>query len=88
MLVMDADLQHPPESVPNLLRPLLENEGHFTLGSRYIEGGGTKDWALHRQLIRYASQIDKSFIFAVCFIICSYDVEEISTFITIFGTCH
>ena len=52
MLVMDADLQHPPESVPDLLAPVLENRADFTLGSRYIEGGGTKDWALHRQIIR------------------------------------
>jgi dolichol-phosphate mannosyltransferase len=50
---MDADLQHPPESVPKLLAPLLNDDSHFSLGSRYIEGGGTKDWALHRQIIRY-----------------------------------
>jgi dolichol-phosphate mannosyltransferase len=49
---MDADLQHPPESVPKLLAPLLNDDSHFSLGSRYIEGGGTKDWALHRQIIR------------------------------------
>lgn len=54
LLVMDADLQHPPESVPKLLAPLLNDNSHFSLGSRYIEGGGTKDWALHRQLIRCA----------------------------------
>ena len=41
LLVMDADLQHPPESIADLLAPLEEGQSDFTIGSRYIPGGST-----------------------------------------------
>ena len=40
LVVMDADLQHPPERIAALLEPLEKNEAHFVIGSRYVEGGG------------------------------------------------
>jgi dolichol-phosphate mannosyltransferase len=36
LCVMDADLQHPPEKLPELLRPLQSGEADFVLGSRYM----------------------------------------------------
>lgn len=51
LLCMDADLSHPPESVPDVIRPVLENRADFVIGSRYVAGGKTKDdWGLLRQL--------------------------------------
>ncbi len=51
LLVMDADLQHPPEKIDELLSLLEKNESDFSLGSRYIPGGGTHEkWSLFRQL--------------------------------------
>ncbi|PWN53584.1 putative dolichyl-phosphate beta-D-mannosyltransferase [Violaceomyces palustris] len=51
MLCMDADLQHPPESVPSLLNAF-GNRKEFVLGTRYGEGVSMdKDWPLHRQII-------------------------------------
>ncbi|HEY7120682.1 MAG TPA: polyprenol monophosphomannose synthase [Tepidisphaeraceae bacterium] len=51
LVVMDADLQHPPESIPELLRPLQEDRADFTLGSRYTAGGSTKsEWSLLRRV--------------------------------------
>ncbi len=38
IVVMDADLQHPPERIPDLVRPLLEGRADFVLGSRYTGG--------------------------------------------------
>ncbi|KNC75606.1 hypothetical protein SARC_11872 [Sphaeroforma arctica JP610] len=55
MMVMDADLQHPPEIVPKLLRPLLSNKAHFAIGTRYAVGGGTENWAFHRRLISWTA---------------------------------
>lgn len=44
---MDADLSHDPADVPRLLA-----EGaDLVLGSRYVEGGGTRFWPRHRQLL-------------------------------------
>ncbi|MGC9260799.1 MAG: polyprenol monophosphomannose synthase, partial [Phycisphaerae bacterium] len=50
LLVMDADLSHPPESIPALLDPLLHGQADFTIGSRYVAGGRTEDWGSFRWL--------------------------------------
>ena len=50
VLVMDADLSHPPEAIPDLLRPLFENTHDMVIGSRYIAGGSTPDWPLSRRI--------------------------------------
>lgn len=57
-LVMDADLQHPPESVPALLREL-EREGvQFVIGTRYGAGVAIdKDWPLHRRIISWGARV-------------------------------
>jgi dolichol-phosphate mannosyltransferase len=39
-VLMDADLSHPVDSIPNLVRPILKDECDMTIGSRYIQGGG------------------------------------------------
>ncbi|EDO18361.1 hypothetical protein Kpol_1013p33 [Vanderwaltozyma polyspora DSM 70294] len=50
LVCMDADLQHPPESVPQLLDSLRSHP--FVLGTRYAPGVGIdKDWPLHRRVI-------------------------------------
>ncbi|MCA8984466.1 MAG: glycosyltransferase [Planctomycetaceae bacterium] len=49
LLVMDADLSHPPEKVPELVAAVLEQQGEFVIGSRYVSGGTTDDdWSLFR----------------------------------------
>jgi dolichol-phosphate mannosyltransferase len=39
VVVMDADLQHPPEVVPQLLAAAVESDADLVVGSRYIGGG-------------------------------------------------
>ncbi|MDR3557668.1 MAG: glycosyltransferase family 2 protein [Syntrophobacteraceae bacterium] len=48
IVVMDADLSHPPECIPALVEAL--TSGHdFAIGSRYVEGGSTSDdWGFFR----------------------------------------
>ncbi len=49
LVVMDADLQHPPEKVPELVDALATHA--FALGSRYTAGGGIDGkWTLFRAL--------------------------------------
>ena len=38
LVIMDADLQHPPESLPGLLAPLANGEADFTIGSALRAG--------------------------------------------------
>src|SRR4030042_1477634 len=48
--VMDADLQHPPEIIPDLIKAL-ENGADMAFASRYIPGGGCPQWGLSRKII-------------------------------------
>mmetsp|Transcript_5239 Transcript_5239/g.9859 ORF Transcript_5239/g.9859 Transcript_5239/m.9859 type:complete len:285 (-) Transcript_5239:52-906(-) len=51
LLVMDADLQHEPESVPDVARPILTGEADFAIGSRHTAGGTAEDFPLVRRVI-------------------------------------
>ncbi len=49
--VMDGDLSHPPDAVPGMLAVLNATGSDMVVGSRYIPGGGSKDWSLLRVLM-------------------------------------
>lgn len=51
LVVMDADLQHPPEVIPRLVKPILEGKADLVIGSRYVRGGGVKEWGFIRKLV-------------------------------------
>lgn len=42
LVVMDADLSHPPEAIPSMLAAIAAG-ADFVVGSRYVEGGSTAD---------------------------------------------
>lgn len=46
---MDADFSHPPDRLPQLIE--LADEHDLVLGSRWVKGGGTRNWPLPRQII-------------------------------------
>jgi dolichol-phosphate mannosyltransferase len=48
--VMDADMSHPPEKIPELLEPILSNKSDFVIGSRYVEGARIENWPLGRKV--------------------------------------
>ena len=51
LVVMDGDLQHPPQRIGDLLDPLEHNDADFVLGSRYVRGGSTESqWGRLRRL--------------------------------------
>lgn len=49
VVVMDADLSHPAEEIPNLAEPVLEGRADMVIGSRYVPGGTTPGWPLYRK---------------------------------------
>jgi dolichol-phosphate mannosyltransferase len=51
IVVMDADLSHPPEKVPELVRPVLDGSRDMVVGGRYIPGGATPDWPWTRRVM-------------------------------------
>ena len=52
LVCMDADLSHPPESIPVLVAALRDDPVvDFVIGSRYVQGGNTQEgWGLFRWL--------------------------------------
>jgi dolichol-phosphate mannosyltransferase len=52
--VMDADLQHPPELLPQLVASL-QSGTDLVIGSRYTEGGGLGEWNPIRKLLSAAA---------------------------------
>jgi dolichol-phosphate mannosyltransferase len=49
LVVMDADLSHPPERLPALV-DFVRDGAEFVIGSRYVHGGRTEDWSRLRWL--------------------------------------
>lgn len=47
---MDADFSHDPADLPRLVGAI-SNGADVAIGSRYVPGGATPDWPVHRQLI-------------------------------------
>jgi dolichol-phosphate mannosyltransferase len=52
VVVMDADLSHPPERIPALVDALRDPRVQMAVGSRFVSGGKVDlYWPLHRRLI-------------------------------------
>jgi dolichol-phosphate mannosyltransferase len=51
LLVMDADLSHPPDRIRDLLSPLQAGTADMVIGSRYLKGGSTPNWPLWRRML-------------------------------------
>jgi dolichol-phosphate mannosyltransferase len=47
---MDVDFSHDPLSIPAMLAAI-DAGSDAVIGSRYVNGGGTKNWPLHRRLL-------------------------------------
>src|SRR5512140_1039578 len=52
--VMDADLQHPPEVVLQLIRALRAQNADIAVASRYLPGGGSDGWTLFRRIVSWS----------------------------------
>jgi dolichol-phosphate mannosyltransferase len=66
LLSMDADLSHPPESIPDFVRAL-EGGADFVLGSRYVPGAGIEEgWGLFRWMNSRIAKLLARPLAAVC----------------------
>jgi dolichol-phosphate mannosyltransferase len=54
LLVMDADLSHPPERIKDLVAPLFAGTADLVVGSRYVRGGSTPGWPAWRRAVSRA----------------------------------
>jgi dolichol-phosphate mannosyltransferase len=53
LIQFDADLSHPPEQLPKMLK-LLRNYD-VVIGSRYVDGGGSRNWSLPRKTLSFGA---------------------------------
>lgn len=62
LIVLDADLSHPVDKIPEMLSSL--NDVDFVIGSRYVQGGESDvAWPLFRKLLSYfAAKMTSLFI--------------------------
>ena len=49
IVTMDADFSHDPGVIPALIAGVAESD--IAIGSRYIRGGGVRDWPWHRRFL-------------------------------------
>ena len=50
LVLLDSDGQHEAHDIPNMLGPILSGEADFTIGSRFVDGGGGTDMPAYRRL--------------------------------------
>ncbi|HZQ83092.1 MAG TPA: polyprenol monophosphomannose synthase [Gaiellaceae bacterium] len=60
VLEMDCDFSHDPADVPRLIAAA-EDGADLVLGSRYVPGGGTRNWGLLRRLISKGGSLYTAF---------------------------
>lgn len=53
IITMDADLSHSPEYVPAILKSALAAD--LVIGSRYVPGGGVRNWGVHRKILSHGA---------------------------------
>jgi len=51
LVVMDADLSHPPEKIPEMISKIESGEAEMVVGSRYVKGGSVENWPFTRKMI-------------------------------------
>lgn len=50
IITMDADFSHNPKEIPKLIEPI-QRGYDLVIGSRYVRGGGTRDWGIFRMTV-------------------------------------
>jgi len=48
IVVMDADLSHPVNKLPELIQPIIDDTYDIVVGSRYIKNGSIGSWSKYR----------------------------------------
>jgi len=54
---MDADFSHNPLDVPRLLEAARTQDTGMVVGSRYVKGGGFRNWSKYRLMLSYGASI-------------------------------
>ena len=55
--VMDGDLQHPPETLQELLNSMLATDADIIVASRNVTGGGVSEWSFIRRFLSWGATL-------------------------------
>jgi len=59
---MDADFSHNPNDLVRLVRACENDIYDVAIGSRYVRGGGVRNWGLNRKILSYGASLYVRFI--------------------------
>jgi dolichol-phosphate mannosyltransferase len=54
--VMDADLSHPPEALPQMFELIEKGDAEIVVGSRLVSGGGVSNWPWYRRFVSWSAR--------------------------------
>ena len=57
LMEMDADFSHNPKDLPRLVAALGSDKVGMAVGSRYVKGGGFRNWDKYRLILSYGASI-------------------------------
>jgi dolichol-phosphate mannosyltransferase len=55
--VMDGDLSHPPEVLPEMFKLIKSDKALLVIGSRHVQGGGTSEWTWYRKFFSWGARL-------------------------------
>ncbi|MEM0029336.1 MAG: glycosyltransferase family 2 protein [Candidatus Nitrosocaldus sp.] len=57
VVVMDADLSHPPPLIPTMLDELIQDRCDLVIASRYVDGGSVENWGMKRKALSVSANM-------------------------------
>jgi len=57
LAVMDGDLQHPPETLPFLIKAIEQDGMDIAVASRHVKGGGVSRWNILRRAVSWSATL-------------------------------
>jgi len=57
VMEMDADFSHNPNDVPRLIEAVQSDGVGMAVGSRYVKGGGFRNWSKYRLMLSYGASL-------------------------------
>ncbi len=57
VVVMDADLSHPPALIPVMLDELMHDRCDLVIASRYVDGGSVENWSMKRKALSISANM-------------------------------
>jgi len=65
MITMDADFSHDPKYISAMLESIETEKKGVVIGSRYMEGGGVRNWGMYRRILSRGANLYSRLILGI-----------------------